>query len=181
MISFTLQSIIPLVKEPQYSLEYSLALHLFPVGFSPTKNVTRFCFSFARDYFESSYVLRHKNTPIYSNTILLQRNAFASLTVKRCIGRSLKFCEENTGSETGFTTRRANAGMSGLLTNSEEIKPCGLYSTLFSLFFSFSDCFCLFEAKAGSTALVPSYFLFDFFSCEHTAYQKGARHTTLSP
>ena len=92
--------------------------------------------------------------------------------MKGCIGRSLNFCEEKTGSETGFTTRWATAGMSGLLTNSEEIQPCGLHSALSSSTSSTTDTLSLFEVTAGSMTCVPSCFLFNFFPCQHITHQK---------
>lgn len=101
----------------------------------------------------------------------------ASLTMKGCIGRSLNFCEEKTGSETGFTTRWANAGMSGLLTNSEELQPCGLHSPLSPSSSSATECFSLFEVTAGSMACVPSCFLFDFFPCQYITHQKPSVST----
>ena len=91
--------------------------------------------------------------------------------MKGCIGRSLNFCEEKTGSETGFTTRWATAGMSGLLTNSEEIQPCGLHSALSSSTSSSTDSLSLFEVKAGSMTCVPSCFLFNFFPCQHITHK----------
>lgn len=61
--------------------------------------------------------------------------------------------------------------MSGLLTNSEEIQPCGLHSALSSSTSSSTDSLSLFEVKAGSMTCVPSCFLFNFFPCQHITHK----------